>query len=264
MGKAFRTTLFGGFKKKDVIAYLERLTGPAGFDGALRDVGAGFGAEAAQQAGRVEELSRELGEKSDEAAALSARLDESQGALDEMRTRFLEAEQRAQAAEREKLRLEEALRERERQAGDGEQLRSALQAAEGRAQTAEQRAQALEAELAAQRRRCEELSEQRWNSMEKQWQENCRMLHETDRRAQELTLAIRCEGAHSDYDDSLRRADRLLEEFRQELRRISDEVEHLAQAVQASPPRAREGDRLSSPGEILNRVSSARGGKKEE
>ncbi len=264
MGKAFRTALFGGFKKKDVITYLERLTGPTGFDGALRDAGAEPGEEAARQAGRVDELSRELGEKNDELAAVSARLEETQGALDDMSARFLEAEKRAQAAEQEKLRLEDALLDRERQAGDSERLRSALQEAEKNTRAAEQRAHTLEAELAAQKRRCEELSEQRWNSMEKQWQENCRMLHETDRRAQELTLAIRCEGANGEYDRSLRRADRLLDEFRQELRRISEEVEHLAQAVQASPPRAREGSRLSSPGEILSRVSSARNEKKEE
>lgn len=264
MGKAFRTALFGGFKKKDVITYLERLTGPAGFDGALRDAQAELGEEAARQAERVEDLTRELAEKDDGLAGLSARLDEAQGALDDMNIRFIEAEKRAQAAEKEKLRLEDLLREQGWQSGEIERLRSALQAAEEDARAAAQRAQTLEAELAVQRRRCEELSEQRWNNMEKQWQENCRMLHETDRRAQELTLAIRCEGAHSGYDDSLRRAERLLEEFRQELRRISAEVEHLAQAVQASPPRGQENSRLSSPGEILNRVSSARSGKKEE
>ena len=263
MGRAFRTALFGGFRKKDVIAYLEHLAGPTGFDGTLQSAQAANAAYEEDSA-RLAELERQAAEKQEEMAALAAQLGEAQDALAVSRAGADDAEARARTLESENTRLTQSL-------NDGckreDELRDALQRSEAEAVAAKERVRQLEEELEQQRRRCDELTGQRWSSMEKQWQDSCRVLREADRRAQELTLAIRCEGSQRSFEDQ-RRADQTLEELRQELRHMSAELEALAHAVLDSRPAAdrpvQSGRKLSSLDEILNRVSTLRGGRRDD
>ncbi len=243
MGKAFRTSVFGGFRKKDVIAYLETLGGPAGFDGTLQEEG-----RREDEQARAAELERRLGESEQALARADEQVEKLSG----------EAFQNA-----ERIRaLEAELAEARTQDSEVAELRRAARQAEAQRAAAEERAAAQKQEF----ERCEAelrraMAEQRLSNMEKQWQESCRTLHETDRRAQELTLAIRCEGTQRpDYEDSIRRAERLLAEFRQELDRISAKVEHLAHSVGGQAPEQPSGkEKLTSPDEILHRVSGLRG-----
>lgn len=262
MGKAFRTALFGGFRRKDVIAYLERLAGPAGFDGTLQSAQAQESAAAEAEARRAE-LQQQVSDQEQELAALTVQLDGAKDELAELRARSAQAEERAQALERERARLEEALHAKDDEAAE---LRAAQERSEADALAARERVRQLEDELERQRRRCDELTGQRWNAMEKQWQDSCRVLREADRRAQELTLAIRCEGTQRSCEDQ-RRADQTLEELRQELRHMSAELDALAHAVlegKSGADRPQSGRKLSSLDEILNRVSTLRGGRRED
>ena len=261
MGKAFRTALIGGFRKKDVIAYLERLAGPAGFDGTLQSAQAGEAARAEAEE-RVAELERQAAEKQEEMSALAAQLEDVQTALAALRGSVAETEERAQALERENARLSQAVQQGGSREGG---LREALDKAEAESRASKEQIKKLEDELEKQRRRCDELSGQRWSSMEKQWQDSCRVLREADRRAQELTLAIRCEGSQRGFEDQ-RRADQTLEELRRELKQMSAELEALSHAVldgRLPDKTAQSGHKLSSLDEILNRVSTLRGGKRD-
>ncbi len=269
MGKAFRTALFGGFRKKDVIAYLERLSGPAGFDGTLQGVEAEEPDRAAEQAERMQELANELAAREETCCELQSALAGTQDELEGIRPRLQHSEERAAALENRTRELEEALEEalqgvRARLA-ELEEERAARQNAQQAALASAQRVQQLEAELSEQKRRCEELMEQRWNAMEKQRQESCRVPCESEHRAQELTLAIRCEGAQrEERNESLQRADSLLEELRQELKCVAAEVELLTQVMAADRGCAQESRKLSSLNEILARVAAPKGGRRPE
>ncbi len=244
MGKAFRTALFGGFRKKDVIEYLEALSGPADFDGTLsaKNAAAEDGARLKE---RVEELEREKQEREQELSELRARLEEAEGGRAE--------DQSLQAAEEQRQAHAAAVQEYE---SEIQALQSLLQQQRLRAEELEKEVQALQSHPAG-------LDEQRIAALERQWQEKFHALCETNRRAQELTLAIRCEGAQRvDYDESLRRAERMLDDFRQELAGMIGEIERLTRQLTAVPEdggRRQGGEKLSSPDDILHRVSSPRG-----
>lgn len=262
MGKAFRTALFGGFRKKDVIAYLERLAGPTGFDGTLQSAQEQENARAEAQACQAE-LQQQVEDKEQQLTALAAQLDEAQEDIGMLRARVAESDERAQTLDRERACLEEALRVKDDEMAE---TRAALERSDADALAAKERVRQLEEELEQQRRRCDELTGRRWTTMEKQWQDSCRVLREADRRAQELTLAIRCEGTQRSCEDQ-RRADQTLEELRQELRHMSAELDALAHAVlegKSGADRPQSGRKLSSLDEILNRVSTLRGGKRED
>ena len=259
MGKAFRTALFGGFRKKDVIEYLEALNGPAGFDGTLSAKNAAEDAAALKE--RIEELENEKQEREQELSDLRRQLEETVGGRAEDQSLHDAA---SQALRQELERSEQAAQEqRQSHAALEQEYERQLEALRSEADAQRIRAEGLEKEVQALQSRPAGLDEQRIAALERQWQEKFRALCETDRRAQELTLAIRCEGAQrAGYDESLRRAERLLEDFRQELACMVGEIERLTRQLTALPDdggRRQGGEKLSSPDDILHRVSSPRG-----